>query len=44
MFQHYESDPDAWEAILKEAKRKGEHRQHTANYKRVQSMMQRFEK
>ena len=44
LFQHYESDPDAWAAILKEAKRKGEHRQLIANYKRAQSMMQRFEK
>ncbi|WP_289501260.1 hypothetical protein [Gloeocapsopsis sp. IPPAS B-1203] len=25
LFQHYESDPGAWEAILKEAKRKGEY-------------------
>ena len=41
LFQHHESDLAAGEAILKEAKLKGEHRQHIENDKRAQSMMQR---
>lgn len=42
LFQHYESEPKAWKKILDEAKRRGDVRQQLANFKRAQSMMQRF--
>ena len=42
LFQYYESEPEGWKTILAEAKRRGEHRQQLANFKRAQSMMQRF--
>lgn len=42
LFEYYEVDPDAWNKILVEAKIKGEQRQNLANFKRAQSMMQRF--
>lgn len=42
LFEYYESEPKAWKIILDEAKRRGEQRQQLANFKRAQSMMQRF--
>lgn len=42
LFEHYEIDSDAWKKILTEAKIKGEKRQNLANFKRAQSMIQRF--
>ena len=42
LFEHYSNDPEAWQAILVEAKRRGEHRTKLANLKRAKSMMQRF--
>jgi predicted DNA-binding protein len=42
LFEHYSNDPEVWQAILVEAKRRGEHRTKLANLKRAKSMMQRF--
>jgi hypothetical protein len=42
LFEHYSNDPEAWLAILAEAKRRGERRMQMANLKRAKSMMQRF--
>lgn len=42
LFEHYEADPQVWQAILAVAKAKGEQRMQVANMKRAQSMMQRF--
>jgi predicted DNA-binding protein len=42
LFEHYSNDPEAWQAILAEAKRRGERRMQMANLKRAKSMMQRF--
>lgn len=42
LFEHYSNDPDAWQEILAEAKKRGERRMHVANIKRAKSMMQRF--
>ncbi|BCL40250.1 ribbon-helix-helix protein, CopG family [Nostoc sp. MS1] len=42
LFEHYEADPQIWQAILAVAKAKGEQRMQVANMKRAQSMMQRF--
>jgi predicted DNA-binding protein len=42
LFEHYSNDPEAWQAILTEAKRRGERRMQVANLKRAKSMMQRF--
>ena len=42
LFLHYEGEPQAWSSILTEAKRRGEYRMQVANFKRAQSMMQRF--
>src|SRR4028119_2508472 len=42
LFEHYSNDHQAWQAILAEAKRRGEHRMQVANIKRAKSMMQRF--
>lgn len=42
LFEHYEADPQVWQAILTLAKAKGEQRMQVANMKRAQSMMQRF--
>lgn len=42
LFEHYEADPQVWQAILVLAKAKGEQRMQIANMKRAQSMMQRF--
>lgn len=42
LFQYYESEPEAWKTIINEAKRRGKQRQQLANFKRAQSMMQRF--
>lgn len=44
LFNHYESDPENWQAILAEAKQKAEYRQQIANYRRAQSMMQQFDR
>ncbi len=43
LFNHYESDPETWQAILAEVKQKAEYRQKIANYRGAQSMMQQFE-
>jgi predicted DNA-binding protein len=42
LFEHYSNDPEAWQVILAEAKRRGERRMQMANLKRAKSMMQRF--
>lgn len=42
LFQYYESNPQEWQAILTEAKSRGEQRQQVANFRRAQSMMERF--
>jgi hypothetical protein len=42
LFEYYSNDPEAWQAILAEAKRRGERRMQMANLKRAKSMMQRF--
>jgi hypothetical protein len=42
LFEHYSNDSEAWQAILAEAKRRGERRMQMANLKRAKSMMQRF--
>jgi hypothetical protein len=42
LFQHYETDREAWEAIATEAKKRADRRMQFANLKRAQSMMQRF--
>src|SRR5919199_6959224 len=42
LFEHYSNDDQAWQAILTEAKRRGERRIIVANIKRAKSMMQRF--
>jgi predicted DNA-binding protein len=42
LFERYSNDPEAWQTILAEAKRRGEHRMQVANMKRAKSMMQRF--
>lgn len=42
LFEHYSNDPQAWQAILAEAKKRGERRMIVANIKRAKSMMQRF--
>jgi hypothetical protein len=42
LFEHYESNPDAWDAIITLAKTKNDHRMKNANLKRAKSMMQKF--
>jgi predicted DNA-binding protein len=42
LFEHYESNPEAWEAIISLAKTKNDHRMKNANLKRAKSMMQKF--
>ncbi|HEY9796086.1 MAG TPA: hypothetical protein V6D30_10625 [Leptolyngbyaceae cyanobacterium] len=42
LFEHYSNDPEAWQAILTEAKDRGKRRMLLANLKRAKSMMQRF--
>ncbi|BAZ34093.1 hypothetical protein NIES4074_66070 [Cylindrospermum sp. NIES-4074] len=42
LFEHYESDPDAREAIITLAKAKNDQRMKNANLKRAKSMMQKF--
>jgi hypothetical protein len=42
LFEHYEQDSEAWEAILGQAKEKAGHRLAIANRKRAKTMMQRF--
>lgn len=42
LFEHYESDPGAKEAIITLAKKKNEQRMKNANLKRAKSMMQKF--
>ena len=42
LFEHYSNDPEAWQAILAQAKRRAERRMQMANLKRAKSMMQRF--
>lgn len=42
LFEHYESAPEAWDAIISLAKTKNDHRMKNANFKRAKSMMQKF--
>lgn len=42
LFQYYESELESRQAILVEAKKRGEQRQQVANFRRAQSMMQKF--
>lgn len=42
LFEHYESDSDAGDAIITLAKAKNDHRMKNANLKRAKSMMQKF--
>ena len=42
LFEHYESNPDAWDAIISLAKTKNDYRMMNANLKRAKSMMQKF--
>lgn len=42
LFEHYESNPDAGDAIITLAKTKNDHRMKNANRKRAKSMMQKF--
>jgi hypothetical protein len=42
LFEHYESNPEAWDAIITLAKTKNDHRMKNANLKRAKSMMQKF--
>ena len=42
LFEYYEQDSEAWEAILSQAKKKADHRLAIANRKRAKTMMQRF--
>jgi hypothetical protein len=42
LFEHYESSPEAWDAIISLAKAKNDHRMKNANLKRAKSMMQKF--
>ena len=42
LFEHYESNPEVWGAIITLAKTKNDHRMKNANLKRAKSMMQKF--
>ena len=42
LFLHCESDLQAWQMVITEAKRRADHRQQIANLRRAQSMMERF--
>ena len=42
LFEYYESTPSARSQILDSAKRRGQQRQQVANFRRAQSMMDRF--
>jgi hypothetical protein len=42
LFEHYESNPEVWDAIITLAKTKNDHRMKNANLKRAKSMMQKF--
>lgn len=42
LFQHYETDQEAWQEILAEAKRRSSYRMQIANMRRAKSMVQRF--
>jgi predicted DNA-binding protein len=42
LFEHYESNPEAWDAIISLAKTKNDLRMKNANLKRAKSMMQKF--
>ena len=42
LFEHYESNPEAWDAIIFLAKTKNDYRMKNANLKRAKSMMQKF--
>ena len=42
LFEHYESNPKAWDAIITLAKTKNDQRMRNANLKRAKSMMQKF--
>ena len=42
LFEHYESNPEAGDAIISLAKTKNDHRMKNANLKRAKSMMQKF--
>ena len=42
LFEYYESNPEAWDAIITLATTKNDHRMKNANRKRAKSMMQKF--
>lgn len=42
LFEYYESTPSARSEIIASAKRRGQQRQQVANFRRAQSMMERF--
>lgn len=42
LFEYYETDPNAWNKIITQAKSKNEKRMRNANIKRAKSMMQKF--
>jgi hypothetical protein len=43
LFEHYQANPEAWQVILAEAKRRAQYRMQVANIRRAKSMMQRFQ-
>lgn len=42
LFLHCEADANAWQSVIATAKKRAEHRQHIANLRRAQSMMEKF--
>ena len=42
LFEYYEADQEAWQAILVEAKKRASYRMQVANMRRAKSMVQRF--
>ena len=42
LFLYCESDSQAWQTVITEAKRRADHRQQIANLRRAQSMMEKF--
>jgi predicted DNA-binding protein len=42
LFEHYEQDQERWALVLNSAQEKADLRMQSANYKRAQSMMNKF--
>lgn len=42
LFLHCEADPQVWQSVVAEAKKRADYRQQVANVRRAQSMMQKF--